>query len=175
MKVGAWENDMFIGVIVFSRGATPHIGTPYKLEQTKVCELTRVALRDHKCFVSEILSKAIKLLKDLCPSMRLIISFADSDQNHHGGIYQATNWMYTGTTKCERYFIIHGKRTHRKSIHAKYGYGAQQLTWIQENIDPKAALLITGVKHKYLMPLDKKMRKQILPLALPYPKLDLQK
>ncbi len=29
----------------------------------------------------------------------IIVSYADTSQNHHGYIYQATNWIYTGLTK----------------------------------------------------------------------------
>ncbi|WP_449441465.1 Mom family adenine methylcarbamoylation protein [Serratia entomophila] len=46
--------------------------------------------------VSQILAKAIKFLSAVCPGLRLIVSYADKDQNHHGGIYQATNWIYEG-------------------------------------------------------------------------------
>ncbi|MFE9277177.1 Mom family adenine methylcarbamoylation protein [Paenibacillus glucanolyticus] len=29
VKVGAWEDGQFIGVVIFSRGATQNIGSPY--------------------------------------------------------------------------------------------------------------------------------------------------
>ena len=69
---------------------------PYGLTQKECCELTRVALTKHKAFVSEILAKAIKFLRNQSPNIQLIISYADAEQNHHGGIYQATNWIYEG-------------------------------------------------------------------------------
>lgn len=39
-------------------------------------------------------------------------------------------------------------------------------------IDKNAVEFITKGKRKYLMPMDKKMRKQIEPLRKPYPKID---
>ena len=174
VKIGAWEDDHFIGVVIFSRGANKSIGGPYGLSQTECCELTRVALRSHRHFVSEILAQAIRFLKEKCPEMRLIVSYSDIEQNHHGGIYQATNWIYEGKTEGERYFIVNGKLTHPKSIHAKYGTGSQRLEWLRENIDSDAEVFQTRGKHKYLMPLDKKMRKQITPLHQPYPRRDEQ-
>ena len=65
VKVGAWEDGRFIGVVIFSRGANNHIGQPYGLQQDQVCELTRVALRDHVSPVSQILAKAIKFRHSL--------------------------------------------------------------------------------------------------------------
>jgi len=47
LRIGVWEDDDFTGVIIYSRGAAPNIGSPYDMEQTEICELTRVALTDH--------------------------------------------------------------------------------------------------------------------------------
>ncbi|MGG3873251.1 protein Mom [Brevibacillus laterosporus] len=170
VKIGAWEDGKFIGVVIFSRGANNRIGSPYNLPQTECCELTRVALTKHQSFVSEILAKAIKFLKEQSPNIKLIVSYADVEQNHKGGIYQATNWIYEGKTEGERYFIVHGKKTHPKSIHSRYGTGSQRLEWIRNNVDSQARMIITAGKHKYLMPLNKKIRKQIEQLRKPYPK-----
>ena len=174
IKVGAWENGRFIGVVLFSRGANNRIGSPYGLEQTEICELTRVALRKHECFVSEILAEAIRFLKRKSPDLQMIVSYADCEQGHKGGIYQATNWIYEGKTKGERYFIVNGKKTHPKSLHSKYKskYSdfSQNLKWIQKHIDVNATEYTTVGKHKYLMPLNKKMRKKLLQLHKPYPR-----
>jgi hypothetical protein len=170
VKIGAWENGNFIGVVLFSRGATPHIGTPYKLTQYEVCELTRIALTKHQTQVSRIISIAIRLLKEKCPKIRLIVSYADADQNHSGGIYKATNWIYEGLKNCgtRGAFIVNGKKTHPRTIGA--GGGVQSIQWIRKNLDPKAKEFITKGKHKYLMPLDDYMRNKLKPLHKPYPK-----
>jgi hypothetical protein len=170
VKVGVWENNKFIGVILFSRGANPHIASPYQLTQCEVCELTRIALCAHNTPVSRVLSFAIKLLKRFSPGVRLVVSYADKDQNHHGGIYQATNWIYTGLQNPESRgaFIVKGKKVHPRSIGAKHGI--QSLDWIRKNLDPNAKEYITQGKHKYLMPLDDKIRAKFHALAQPYPK-----
>ncbi len=170
VKIGAWEDGQFIGVVIFSRGANNRIGSPYGLTQKECCELTRVALTKHQSFVSEIIAKAIRFLKEQSPNVQLIVSYSDLEQDHHGGIYQATNWIYEGKTDGERYFILHGKRIHPKTIHSRYGTGSQRLEWLREHVDPGAEAYQTNGKHKYLMPLNKKMRRRILPLNKPYPK-----
>lgn len=169
VKVGAWEDDQFIGVVIFSRGATQNIGSPYGLTQRECCELTRVALTKHQSFVSEILARAIRFLKEQSPNVELVVSYADVEQNHHGGIYQATNWIYEGKTDGEHYFLIKGKKVHPKSIHSRYGTGSQRIEWIKNNLDANAELYYTAGKHKYLMPLNKRMRRKIKHLHKPYP------
>lgn len=170
MKLGAWENDAFIGVVVFSRGATPNIGTPYKLTQYEVCELTRIALGEHLFPVSKILSIAVTMLRRSCPGLRLLVSYADADQQHHGGIYQAANWLYVGCVNANTRgaFVVRGKKTHPRTIGAKGG--VQSLSWVRKHLDPNATEFITQGKHKYLMPLDAEMRAKIQPLVCPHPK-----
>lgn len=85
VKLGAWENEKFIGVILFGLGATPHLSKQYGLKMTECCELTRVALTSHKTPVSRMIAIAMKLLKQKCPGLKLVVSFADSAFGHHGG------------------------------------------------------------------------------------------
>ena len=170
VKIGAWEDGKYIGVVIYSRGATPHIGSPYGMTQMEVCELTRVGLTKHKTPVSKILSLSIKFLKNKCPELKLIVSYADKDQNHHGGIYQATNWLYQGLMNEGNLgaFIVNGKKTHPRSIGA--AGGIQSIEWVRKNLDKNAKEFITNGKHKYLMPLNEEVRRQIEPLRKPYPK-----
>jgi hypothetical protein len=96
VKIGVWENKKFIGCVIFSRGASSNLLKPYGLTQVQGCELTRIALNKHVTPVSRIISIAIKFLKKNSPELKLIISFADPNEGHHGGVYQATNWVYSG-------------------------------------------------------------------------------
>lgn len=170
VKIGVWENGVFIGCVIFSRGATPQIASPYGLKPTDMCELTRVALTNHETSVSRIIAISLRFLKKQCPRLKMIVSFADSEQGHHGGIYQAGGWFYTGTTKPGRVgFIVNGKKTHTRSIGSLKG-GVQSLDWVKSHLDPKATIWEGSPKHRYLMPLDKEMRKKIEPLSKPYPK-----
>ena len=170
VKIGAWENKRYIGCIVFGRGANNNMLKPFSLMQDQGCELVRIALHKHKTQVSRIMSIAIKFLKIKCPQLRLIVSYADKDQNHHGGIYQATNWIYDGLKNENTMgaFIVNGKKTHPKSIHSK---GIKQnIEQVRKHLDPNAKIFYTKGKHRYLMPLDKEMRQRLLSLAKPYPK-----
>ena len=165
VKIGVWENSQFIGVILFSLGANNNIGSPYRLQQIEVCELTRIALTSHVTPVSRIASIAIKMLKKQSPRLRLIVSYADPAQDHHGGIYQAMNWIYKGPSESRKgaHFLVNGKYMHGRTVRSKWGH---------ESKIPLPWEYVTAHKHTYLFPLDDAMRAQIAPLAKPYPKRD---
>ena len=174
VKVGVWENKKFIGVVVYGRGANNNMLKPFGLKADEGCELTRIALTNHLSQVSKILSISLKFLKQKCPNLRLVVSYADQDQNHHGGIYQATNWVYDGLKNVNTVgaFIINGKKTHPKSVHSK---GVKQsISEVRRLLDPNATLFYTKGKHRYLMPLDKEMEEQVKLLKQPYPKREKQ-
>lgn len=158
VKVGVWESGTFIGAVLFSRGANNHLGSPYKLNQLEICELTRIALTKHQTPVTRIVAVAFRFLKQSSPGLRMIVSYADPLQGHHGGIYQGGGWIYDGKQQDQTEYIVNGEQIHGRSCMAKFGTirGLKKIT-------------VTG-KHKYLMPLDAEMRKRILPLAKPYPK-----
>jgi len=40
----------------------------------------------------------LRKLKKHAKGLKLVVSYADFNQGHHGGIYQATNWIYVGGT-----------------------------------------------------------------------------
>lgn len=167
VKVGAWENGKFIGVVLFGRGATPNLGKPYNLGQDECVELVRIALTKHENAVSRIAALAMKFLHKANPKLRLIVSFADQSQGHHGGIYQAGNWVYNGQGATSRFWMVNGKVTHPRTVIERGG--SNSLAGAR-NMDPSASAVMVPGKHRYLMPLDADMRARIMPLAKPYPK-----
>ena len=169
VKIGIWECQEFIGVVIFSRGATPAIGSPYGLKQIEICELTRIALRKHLTPVSRIIAIALKFLKKFCPGIRMVVSFADASQDHHGGVYQASGWIYAGCSETHAY-VVNGIVEHPKTLHGRYGRGGQSILWLRANVDPKAERINAGLKLRYLKPLDDVIGNQIAPLSQSYPK-----
>lgn len=168
VKVGAWESGKFIGVVLFGRGANNRMAQAYALGQDQACELVRIALTSHDTPVSRIAAQAMRFLKRQSEGLRLIVSYADPKQGHHGGIYQAGNWIYSGKSKAQRELIINGKFTHKRSAHAKYGTASPER--ITAMSGAKVEFAPIEWKHIYLMPLDKDMAKQIQHLSKPYPK-----
>ena len=168
VKVGAWEDGKFIGVVLFGRGANNNMAQAYRLDQNEACELVRIALTKHQSPVSRIASLAMRFLKNSNEGLRLIVSYADPKQGHHGGIYQAGNWCYAGPSKAQRELLIDGVHTHKRSVYAKYGTAS--LDVVKRLSGAKVEWAPIEWKHIYLMPLDAEMRDRIKPLARPYPK-----
>jgi len=162
VKIGAWENGKFIGVVIFGRGANNNMLKPFSLEQDDGCELVRIALTKHVTPVSKIMAFAIRFLKKSQAGLQLIVSYADPEQGHHGGIYQACNWIYTGPSDKAVKVFYKGKWSHKKTV--------DDAGVNQANLPKK---VVSG-KHRYLMPLDKDMSAKIAPLAKPYPKREKQ-
>lgn len=162
VKIGVWENCTFIGVVIFSPGATPNLYKTYNITQQEGCELSRIAINKHISPISKILSIAIKFLKKSNPRIKLIISFADTKQGHHGGIYQATNWIYVGVAGPRHLPKLKGKMIHERSLSALVKNGKAKRSdceWIKS--EPK---------YKYLLPLNEIMKNKIKHLSKPYPK-----
>jgi len=96
---GLFINDNLEGILTIGRSASAPLaaglcGPKYK---EKVYELNRLVINPGfpKNTLSRFVSKVLKMLKkdDL-----ILVSYADSGMGHHGYIYQATNWIYTGKT-----------------------------------------------------------------------------
>lgn len=169
VKFGVWEDEKFIGAIIYGRGATPQIGSPYGLLQTQICELVKIALTNHKTPVSKMIGISLKLLRKQNSGLKMVVSFADGSQNHHGGIYQASNWIYCGGAETHKYIVL-GKEHHPKTLHAKYGIGGQSIPWLRSHVDKNAQRIKSGFKHRYLYPFCELTKNKILKLSKPYPK-----
>ena len=104
------------------------------------------------------------MIKRANPGMRLIVSFADPFYGHHGGIYQAGNWIYSGdSSPSYMYLLKNGAMAHKRRFTGE-GWNAPQ------PIPRGAKKIRVPGKHRYLMPLDADMRARVLPLSKPYPK-----
>lgn len=161
--LGVREDGKFIGCVIFGRSSTPYLGDKYRLKTTECAELTRVALmRGHRTPVSRIVSIALRLLKKKAPGLRLIVSYADANVGHAGGIYQAGNWIYVGPSAKLTQYFWRGDWRNDTSIMREF-----QKNPALKKACPKRSLL---AKFKYLFPLDDEMRKAVEPLARPYPK-----
>lgn len=97
---GLFEDDELVGVVTFGTPASRELmqsacpGMP-----EAVIELNRLWVHDDmpKNTESWFVSRALTLL-----GPHIVVSFADTRQGHHGGIYRALNFHYAGWTDMER-------------------------------------------------------------------------
>jgi hypothetical protein len=172
VTLGVWERGRYIGAVVYSRGTAPAIGTPWGLTQSECCELTRVALTEHEQPVTAVVAASLRWLHEHNPGLRLVVSFADPYESHHGGIYQAGNWVYTGQSAPTQMYVERatGKRWHSRQVSSsgvrtQFGEARRVVTHAECDV-----IKLPG-KHRYLYPLDKAMRRQLqrMGVAQPYP------
>ena len=167
VRVGVWEHGVFVGVLLFAWGMNKSLGAPYGLAMHECCELVRVALRNHEAPVSRMMALAVRFLRKQSPGLRLVVSFSDPAEGHHGGIYQACNWIYSGQSATNYEWRLNGKRLNKRAYTGQqFGGGRSSVAKVPNG----AVKVVLPGKHRYLMPLDPDMRAKILPLAKPYPK-----
>jgi len=68
------------------------------LELDEVLELTRLVCLDGygKNLESFVIAQSFDWMKKNDPKVKVLVSYADPEQAHTGGIYRATNWLYQG-------------------------------------------------------------------------------
>lgn len=97
---GLFQKNVLVGVMTIGKPASNAlcVGVCGKEFKSKVYELNRLVVNDNlpKNALSYFVSQVLKRLKE---EDLILISYADEAMNHHGYIYQATNWIYTGKTK----------------------------------------------------------------------------
>lgn len=102
---GLIKDDNIVGVIVFGKPSSYTLceGIAGKEESKNVIEFNRLWVCDsmpkntESWFVSRVIKKV---------NYEIIVSFADSEKGHIGYIYQATNWLYCGISKKQKYFRV---------------------------------------------------------------------
>lgn len=103
----------------------------------------------------------------------LVVSYADPEEGHHGGIYQAGSWEYAGPAPYpSRVFYIDGERLHERQVSDLYG------TSDKRKISDLLGARFTGTrilspKHLYWRALNRRGKAKAKRLglkSLPYPK-----
>ena len=153
------ENNLTVGVCSFGKPASPSlcIGVCGEQNNKYVYELNRLITNDDlpKNATSFFVSKCLKMLPPL-----IIVSYADIGQNHIGFIYQATNFLFTGTTK-ERTDIGFENSTHSRHYDKNLDYKANRKKRTSKN----RYIYFTGSKKQ-----NKKWLKELNYKIQPYPK-----
>ena len=138
--------------------------------QVFTMELNRLVVNEglEKNTLSYFVSKTLNMLpKPIC-----VVSYADGNNGHHGYIYQATNWIYTGITSVENMYIDKriNKLIHPRTIVSMYG--SRSLENLPDYIEMQKE---TSGKFRYLKFIgDRKsvfqMKNNLTYDILPYPK-----
>ena len=154
---GLYRHDEMVGMVSYGSPASPSLckgicGEEYKSD---VIELNRLVLKDNlPNEASFLVARSLKLL----PKPKVVVSYADACGHFHTGfVYQATNFLFTGTTRP------------RTDIAGKDGkHSRHHLGDITKRVDRTA-------KHRYVYFIGSKRERKVLREALRYPVLDYPK
>lgn len=137
----------------------------------EVIELNRLVLLDNKKNqASFLIANSMKML----PKPTIVVTYADSNMNHHGYTYQACNFIYTGLSKPRaKFFSPSGEEIAERTLSEWQGHNTRQETLKKYNIRVERQ----EGKHRYVyFCTTKTMKKERLKHFklenLPYPKGD---
>ena len=151
---GLFADNILIGILTYGSPVSHTLceGICGKEYKDNVLELNRLCLlHNRKNEASFLIGNSLKLL----PKNKIIVSFADTDMNHHGYIYQATNFIYTGLTDKHSEWRLKGSNLHQKNITIDYSLEERKA-----NPD-KFEIVQRTIKHRYIYFLaDKKTKKE---------------
>lgn len=156
---GYFEEGELKAVCTFGKPASNSlcIGVCGEEYSKAVFELNRLCAKGGiKIQLSEFVGWCLRKLKE---ENLIIVSYANTQMNHHGYIYQATNWIYTGKTKERTDKYVEGGK------HSRH----------YSNDNQKGLRRVRSAKHRYMFfATSKKNKKEMLKKlkyeTLPYPK-----
>jgi len=167
---GLYEDGILEGIITYGAPASPSLckgicGEDYR---NSVLELNRLCLLNNKKNqASFLIGNSLKLL----PKPSIVVSYADSSINHHGYVYQATNFLYTGLSDKHKEWRMNKSNLHSLQVCKLYS------TEERKSNPDKFTFQERPRKHRYIYIIgDKKQKKEMLSKLNyniePYPKGD---
>jgi hypothetical protein len=104
------EKDNIEGVIVYGQPSPPIQKHAFRDRDFRLYELSRLVVQSKtKNAASFLIANSLKILSS---KPCAVVSYADMAHNHCGIVYQATNWLYTGSTVShDKLYIIDGEKS----------------------------------------------------------------
>ena len=127
--------------------------------------LRMVVLDDVTCSRSWFIARTIKLLRKSHPHIRMLVSFADQTEGHWGYVYQASNWLYTGTTNKKYHYLRGEKRVNKRVVWD----AAQKISMPEKDFAAQNGYIKIEElpKFRYIYPLDKHAILKLISMSYP--------
>ncbi len=159
---GLFQNNKLIGIVSYGSPPSPILCSGIAGEKYKhlVLELNRLVLKHNKKNQASILiSSSLKLL----PKPKIVVSYADTEQEHKGVVYQATNFIYTGLSAKRTEWRLKGSNLHSKTVIQKYSLEERKSN------KEKFEVVDRPRKHRYIYFIGNKTEKKEFKKNLKYP------
>lgn len=158
---GLIEDGKVVGVCVYGQ-PSPQIQKYAFIDRDfKLYELSRLVVQTKTPnAASYLIANSLKMLEKPCA----VVSYADSSQGHCGIVYQATNWIYTGSTVShDNIYILDGVKTHPMTLR-DIGI-TSPAKWAKEN---NISTIKPQPKHRYFFLCGNKSSKKVMLDKLKY-------
>lgn len=156
------ENGMIEGVCVFGQPSPPIQKHAFRDRDFRLYELARLVVQTKtRNAASFLVGNALRMLEQPCA----VVSYADMEQQHCGVVYQATNWLYTGSTVSHDHaYLIDGVRTHPMTLRDRGITNPKE--WAKAN---GIKTVKPAEKHRYFYFCGTKRQKKAMYEKLAYP------
>jgi len=161
---GLYKDNYLVGVCSYGRPVSHSLikGAFNGYYQDNFLELNRLVVNNDlkRNTLSYFLSKTLKMI----PRPTVVVSYADTSFGHHGYIYQATNWIYTGLSAKRKDYKIKGLNLHSASLLDREGrnIGKGKIKILKEKYGDSLYMEVRPRKHRYFYFIaDKKTKKQM--------------
>lgn len=154
------EDNRITGVVCFGQPSPSIQKHAFENRDFPLLELTRLVVQSKtKNAASFLVGNALKQLNSCA-----VVSYADMEMGHHGYIYQATNWLYTGKTiSHDHLYLVDGKRVHPMSLRDMGITNTKK--WAKDN---NIQTVKPSPKHRYFFFVGDKRQKRNMKNKLKY-------
>lgn len=148
---GLFEGSVLVGVVTYGSPPSPTLTKGIDGEEFKqdVLELNRLCLKNNKPNEASLLvGRSLKLL----PKNRIVVSFADTSQEHIGYVYQATNFIYCGLSAKRTDYKVRGlEHLHTKALTNKVQHiEGSKIEALRAMFGDDLSLVQRPRKHRYI-------------------------
>ena len=146
-------------IVVWSIPANKNIAKFVLWEGAVVWELSRLWAPDgHRDnLLTEAISKAARILAER-ERPDALVSYADPNAGHSGGVYRAASWLYHGRSEESRVYIdVNGQTVARRAFHS----GSRSLKKAEIEALGYKELKLPG-KHRFVKPMTRQARRWLV-------------
>jgi hypothetical protein len=134
----------------------------------KLMELNRLVVNEglENNVLSYLVGQSLKQM----PKPLVLVSYADTSKNHHGYIYQATNWIYTGLSAIFKDYYVKGmEHLHNGTIMDMSRGQENRVEWLRNKFGENLIMIDRPRKHRYFYFIGNKKQCKDMKKMLPYP------
>lgn len=166
---GLFRHGTLCGVVTYGTPSSAPLRRGVAGDEFKndVIELNRLCLRDNlKNEASMLVGRSLKLL----PKNKIIVSFSDSQQEHVGFVYQATNFKYCGLSAKRTDWKVRGmEHLHGQTIADEFRGRPDRAAAMKEKYGDDFYLAPRPRKHRYIYVTGSRTHKKKVLSSLKYP------